>query len=183
MAERKQLSTKTRFDIFKRDSFTCQYCGATPPGVILHVDHVLAVAQGGQNEIENLVTACSECNLGKGARLLSTTPQSLQDMAAETVEREEQLKAYQKLLKSKARRTKAEIEKVCEIYSNFVPGYTLNDKARVSVKQFIERLGVYPCIEAMEISCNRWAHQDYKIFRYFCGICWSKIREKNDGQG
>lgn len=39
MAERKSLSKKTRFEVFKRDSFECQYCGAHPPSTILHVDH------------------------------------------------------------------------------------------------------------------------------------------------
>ena len=40
MAKRKGISKKTRFDVFKRDSFTCQYCGKSAPDVVLQVDHI-----------------------------------------------------------------------------------------------------------------------------------------------
>ena len=39
MAERKPLSKKIRFEVFKRDAFTCQYCGQMAPDVLLEVDH------------------------------------------------------------------------------------------------------------------------------------------------
>ena len=68
---RKSISPKLRFEVFKRDSFRCQYCGRSAPQVLLHVDHIEPVAEGGTNDITNLVTACSDCNLGKGARRLS----------------------------------------------------------------------------------------------------------------
>lgn len=68
---RKTLSKKTRFEVFKRDSFTCQYCGAQAPEVVLHIDHMNPVAGGGTNDIINLITSCEPCNLGKGARELS----------------------------------------------------------------------------------------------------------------
>ena len=71
MAERKSLSKKTRFEVFKRDSFTCQYCGAKAPDVILEVDHINPVSKGGDNDILNLVTSCMECNRGKGKDKLS----------------------------------------------------------------------------------------------------------------
>lgn len=54
-----------RFAVFKRDSFTCQYCGRRAPEFPLHVDHVVPWASGGRTELSNLRTACSECNLGK----------------------------------------------------------------------------------------------------------------------
>ena len=60
---------RLRFEVFRRDSYTCQYCGRRAPEIVLHVDHILAWANGGMTEIENLRTACSTCNLGKGKRL------------------------------------------------------------------------------------------------------------------
>ncbi len=56
-----------RYEIIERDNSTCVYCGRKPPEVSLEVDHVLAVSNGGTNDPENLVTACYDCNAGKGA--------------------------------------------------------------------------------------------------------------------
>src|SRR5690606_2161299 len=56
---------------FKRDKFTCQYCGKKAPDVILEVDHIQPRAKGGKNDLLNLTTACIDCNRGKGARELS----------------------------------------------------------------------------------------------------------------
>lgn len=64
-AKRKNLSKRTRFEVFKRDSFTCQYCGRTPPDALLVVDHLVAVANGGTDDILNLITSCETCNQGK----------------------------------------------------------------------------------------------------------------------
>jgi len=65
------VGKKLRFEVFKRDSFTCQYCGKSAPDVILHADHIHPKSKGGLDDITNLVTSCADCNLGKGARELS----------------------------------------------------------------------------------------------------------------
>lgn len=65
---RTAIKKSVRFEVFKRDNFTCQYCGQAAPDVVLHVDHINPVAGGGDNDIMNLLTACESCNLGKGAR-------------------------------------------------------------------------------------------------------------------
>lgn len=69
---RKGLSQSLRFEVLRRDSFTCRYCGRSAPGVVLHIDHVVPVVAGGDNSPDNLATACEGCNLGKGATLLDT---------------------------------------------------------------------------------------------------------------
>jgi 5-methylcytosine-specific restriction endonuclease McrA len=99
--KRRALSKKTRFEVFKRDRFACQYCGAHPPGVLLHVDHVVAVAEGGTNDMDNLVTACEPCNLGKGARDIGVAPKGLEEKAKETQEREAQLAGFQAIFEAK----------------------------------------------------------------------------------
>ena len=58
MAKRKNLSKSVRFEVFKRDSFKCQYCGKSAPDVVLEVDHIIPVSKGGDNDISNLITAC-----------------------------------------------------------------------------------------------------------------------------
>lgn len=71
MDDRKPLSKKIRFEVFKRDKFKCQYCGSSAPDVVLEVDHISPVSKGGKNHLMNLVTACFDCNRGKKDRLLS----------------------------------------------------------------------------------------------------------------
>ena len=68
----------TRFNVFLRDKFPCQYCGDRKN---LTFDHLLPKSKGGQTDWENVVTACSTCNVQKGGKLykncgliLSQTP-------------------------------------------------------------------------------------------------------------
>ncbi len=55
----------TRFNLFLRDEFRCQYCGVRGE---LTFDHVIPRARGGRTCWENVVAACAPCNLRKGAR-------------------------------------------------------------------------------------------------------------------
>ena len=62
------ISDKIRYQVFKRDHFKCCICGASPakdPTVELHIDHIIPWSKGGQNDLENLQTLCSSCNIGK----------------------------------------------------------------------------------------------------------------------
>ena len=63
---------RTRFSragVYRRDSHTCQYCGARPGAAELTLDHVLPRCRGGRTEWANIVTACKPCNSRKGGRL------------------------------------------------------------------------------------------------------------------
>ena len=64
----------TRFNVFLRDKFTCQYCGNKKD---LTFDHLLPKSKGGVTDWENVVTACSTCNVKKGGRLYSTSGMKL----------------------------------------------------------------------------------------------------------
>ena len=59
----------TRFNVFLRDGFTCQYCGIGIPTEDLTFDHVIPRSKGGTTLWENVVTACGPCNLHKSNRL------------------------------------------------------------------------------------------------------------------
>ena len=66
-----------RFIIFKRDEFTCIYCGASDPGgKRLHLDHVYPHSEGGSDKASNLVTACGRCNISKGNKILDYDKQT-----------------------------------------------------------------------------------------------------------
>ncbi len=55
----------TRFNVFLRDRFQCQYCGN---GEQLTFDHVIPRRLGGKTTWENIITACAPCNMKKGGR-------------------------------------------------------------------------------------------------------------------
>jgi 5-methylcytosine-specific restriction endonuclease McrA len=59
----------TRFNVFLRDRFSCQYCGEPSRSEELTFDHVVPRSRGGRTTWENVVTACQDCNLFKGSRM------------------------------------------------------------------------------------------------------------------
>ena len=63
----------TRFNVFLRDAFRCQYCSVKKPSHDLTFDHVVPRSKGGGTSWENVVTACQKCNLAKGNRMLKDT--------------------------------------------------------------------------------------------------------------
>lgn len=60
--------TFSRRNLFKRDRYTCQYCGHQPPADQLTIDHVVPRAHGGGSTWENCVLACMDCNHAKADR-------------------------------------------------------------------------------------------------------------------
>ena len=59
----------TRFNVFLRDRFACQYCLSGFPASELTFDHLIPRSRGGRTSWTNIVTACNRCNLRKGNRL------------------------------------------------------------------------------------------------------------------
>ncbi len=175
--KRKGMSKRLRFDVFKRDGFKCMYCGNCPPAVLLHVDHINPVARGGKNDNDNLVTACEPCNQGKSDVPLSVVPQSLADKAAETREREEQIKGYQAVMAERRVRLDDECWEVANVYIAHFKHLGIRKDWLLSIKHFIEKLGMYVCIDAMERALSKKSYSKSSAFSYFCGICWNKIRE------
>lgn len=171
------ISKRVRFEVFKRDGFICQYCGAHPPSVVLHVDHINAVARGGKNDPDNLVTACADCNLGKAAVPLSAVPQGLSEKAREVAEREEQLQGYNEILQAKRDRLEKESWEIAECLFPGSKKDGINRDYFASIKRFTDRLGYHRVLDAAEAALARtW--QGRQAFLYFCGICWGEIREQ-----
>jgi hypothetical protein len=59
------ISKRLRYEILRRDNYTCRYCGRSTPDVSLTIDHVVPESLGRSDTPPNLVTACSDCNSGK----------------------------------------------------------------------------------------------------------------------
>ena len=172
------ISKKIRFEVFKRDSFSCVYCGKTPPTVILEVDHIDPKSKGGANDINNLITACFDCNRGKRNIPLDKIPPRLSDNLDVLKEQEEQIKEYRNFVKKIDRRINSSVAKVTAIYEAAFPKTTFSDNFKLQVKRFMKMLPEHEVMEAIEIATVRGLDKERSI-KYFCGVCWRKI--KGDG--
>jgi hypothetical protein len=178
---RQGISKKLRFDVFKRDLFQCAYCGAHPSEtVLLEVDHIHPVAEGGTNDIDNLVTACWDCNRGKGAGLLTTVPQSLEEKALVTQEREAQIRAYYEILEAKKQRREEELWSIADVYMQRYGDDSILRSRLASIRTFLDQLDYYEVQEAMELATEKMYSRN-PAFKYFCGVCWNKIKRANGG--
>lgn len=171
--KRKPLSKRLRFEIFKRDNFTCQYCGATPPRVILHVDHIVPLARGGGDGAENLVTSCRDCNSGKSAVPLSSVPKSLKDTASDEAERAAQVRAYAEQIKAAREDFEALVWEIAEILE---PGASkgLSVDKFGGVERFIKELGFAAVFDAANMARTTASRSPFK---YFCKVCWRLVKD------
>lgn len=95
MNTRISIGKSQRFRIFTRDNFTCRYCGRQSDVVKLEIDHLVPVCQGGTNDEENLLTACEDCNRGKGGKTIPQHAPTELDRLRLSQERNEQLAAFE----------------------------------------------------------------------------------------
>jgi len=174
---RKPISKKTRFEVFKRDSFTCQYCSSKPPNVPLEIDHIKPVCKGGTNHIDNLITACFDCNRGKAGNELSVIPQTLVDKIEIKKIALQQYREFQKIIVKEKKQIEFDINLIDEEYSRHFPEWCLSESAKTSVKKFIKELGFSEVLDSMETACSRDLNCNHTI-KYFYGICWNKIKER-----
>lgn len=171
------ISKKKRFEVFKRDSFTCQYCGSTPPKVVLEADHIQPKSKNGSDDINNLVTSCFDCNRGKSKTELSSIPESLLQNIEAVKEKELQYKEFKKLTYSIKRRKKKEAIKINEIYSASYNGWELSDRfVKSSLYNFLDKLG-YDEVEEAAFKAFSYMGDCNAAIKYFCGICWNKIKK------
>jgi HNH endonuclease len=173
---RKAMSKTLRFEVFKRDLFTCQYCGAHPPEAVLQVDHIVAVANGGTNKQDNLVTSCQPCNIGKGVRDLMVAPTSLADKAKLVAEREAQLIGYHEILQSKLDREEDQMWRVADIVSPRSSEIGIPRDQCLSIKRFIEKIGLFETIGLAEVARAKFPGGGRRALLYFFGCCWNFIR-------
>lgn len=118
LPQAERISVRARFEIFKRDSFTCRYCGRTSPEVVLEVDHVVPLCEGGSSDAINLVTACWECNRGKGGIPLNEVmdAEDPHERALLLLDRERQLQEYNHVLSVVRERQEAEAQELANYW-------------------------------------------------------------------
>lgn len=172
---REALSKRQRFEVFKRDGFVCQYCGAHPPDATLEIDHIIPVCEGGESGADNLVTSCFDCNRGKGGVSLTSVPRSLSEKGALVAEQEAQLMGYRDIMQERFDRIEAD---QWEVADALVKDASTNGMRRDwlrSIKMFNERLPLHEVIDAADLARTRKPYSEAQRFKYFCGVCWNKI--------
>ena len=181
------LAKKTRFEIFKRDSFTCQYCGKSAPSVILQVDHIMPVSNGGDNDISNLITSCLDCNQGKKDRLLDDDAVIIKrkKQLDNLQERREQIEMMLEWQENLINLDQEEVSVICKLWNKKVPGYSINDNGKDSIKKVIKKFGLNEVIESLNISVNQYLtfidgkldpESVTKTYEYIGKICRNRKR-------
>lgn len=187
MNERKALSKKTRFEVFKRDSFTCQYCGKSAPEVILHADHIMPVSKGGDGDITNLITACDSCNQGKSNILLDDNAviEKRKRQLDELQERREQIEMMYEWHSGLLDIDNDSTELVCKLFSELVPIHSINDNGEKKIKKYIQKYTLSEVIESLKISVSQYLEfmggkptqeSVNKTFEYIEKICRNRKR-------
>ena len=156
--KRKPISKALRFEVFKRDSFTCQYCGRSAPEVILQVDHIEPVSKGGKNDILNLITSCRDCNLGKGARKLddNTAIVKIKKQLDEANERREQIEMLMRWKNDLLKIREQELYDVCDYWADMVNPYYMNENGKQNMRKILFRFSIKEVLEAIDIACHSY---------------------------
>jgi hypothetical protein len=158
MAERKGLSKKIRFEVFKRDSFTCQYCGKSAPEVVLEVDHIKPVSKDGENDIVNLITACKACNAGKSDRELSddTVMAKRKAQLDELQERREQIEMMMEWQGELDNIRDQELNSLVDYVNSKMRGFGINEKGKKDFRVALRKYGLSEMLECTSISADQY---------------------------
>ncbi|RQW02829.1 HNH endonuclease [candidate division KSB1 bacterium] len=190
-SKRKSFSKRQRFEVFKRDSFKCQYCGAAAPEALLHVDHIKPLSKGGTNDIVNLITSCSKCNLGKSNIPLDDNAiiTKSRNQLEELQERREQLEMMMEWHQSLQDLNSQIIQKIKEYWENLAPGWEINDNGLKSLRKLSREYALDEITKAMDIAADQYLKFDHagkctsdsweNSFKKISGICRTrKLAEK-----
>lgn len=199
-APRNPISKRLRFEIYKRDKFTCVYCGRSVPEVVLTLDHVEAHASGGADDATNLVTACWDCNAGKSDVALGDVMPAIGEGAVDEMrERVEQMREYRKWrteYEAELRHQMVDVWKAwCEEFDGIVrtdeQGIERYEDPRVpfptdnALIEHLKRLPLPDVIDAVRIAAWRWRRPGDSIYgqgvvRYFYGVCRNKALARDE---
>lgn len=183
------ISKKLRFEVFKRDGFKCQYCGKSAPDVILHVDHINPVKHGGRNDILNLITACSDCNLGKSATPIddnSVLNKQMKQMQ-EISERREQIKLMSKWREELLNLEEEQIDLINDQLVELT-SFSFSETGKAKLRKALKKYGFQLVSESLEKAANQYLdfydngsaiqRSVNKVVDYIPKICAGTIAQK-----
>lgn len=174
------VTKKIRFEVFKRDGFRCGYCGKSPPSVTLEIDHIHPKSKKGKDDINNLITSCFDCNRGKRDIPLNRLPNTLSENLSVLQEQEEQLKAYRRFVDKIQKRVNKDIREIASIFTDHFRHKDLSEQFKNgSLKNFLGLLPKHEVEIAMNLAVSKKGNKADDAIRYFCGICWNKIKKRS----
>ena len=175
---RKPISKKTRFEVFKRDAFKCQYCGRSSPDTILHVDHIKPVSKGGDNDLINLITSCADCNGGKSARDLDDDSAIVKQRAQleELNVRREQLEMMLKWREGLKGIGDELVGVIVKEWNERVHGWYLNDGGVREAKKLLRKYPLADILDAIETAVDQYLRYDGdKVTSDSANTAWRKL--------
>lgn len=172
------VSTRTRFEIFKRDGFTCVYCGATPTAGPLHVDHVTPQAEGGGDDPSNLVTSCERCNLGKAAVPLDRKRFDIGDITTPQRDHAQQILAYLELQKEKGAAERDVVGALADHWASLNEGYYPRD-FEASILRLIREFTFDEIKRAITLANGYYKFDTLRRWKIFHGVI-RRWRETGD---
>jgi len=176
------ISKRLRFEILRRDNYTCRYCGASAPEAKLTIDHVTPTALGGRDEPTNLVTACQDCNTGKTS--IPPDAPTVNDVAEHAIRWAHTMKiAGDQMVADLNTRKQARAafdEKWREWTIDGKTPLPRPDTWEQSIDNFLAAGLPLPilleCVDmAMAVTGTKVKPKD--TFRYMCGIAWNKVAD------
>jgi hypothetical protein len=178
-SSRKGIPKGIRFDVFKRDSFKCQFCGATAPDVLLEVDHLHPVARGGSNDITNLITACQPCNSGKSDKTLdeNTTLAKARNQLEQLQERRDQLEMMMGWMEGLRELKEDALDRISSYWHALTPGFTINQNGRNDLQKWVRQFNVEEICHAMDVAAEQYLRfqDDGRVTSESWGEAFSKI--------
>ena len=174
--KRVPLSKKVRFSIFARDAFTCRYCGRQSDAVVLEVDHVIPVCDGGTNDESNLVTSCEDCNRGKSGSRINTFAANETDRLRLVQELSEQRQAAETAIAIATERAK--LRAAVMTYWSTMTGRSRIDGQTLSVVLSYARSYGFDTVARWIDSASFRCDNDVDMGRYISGIRRSVEKEK-----
>lgn len=180
--KRKSLTKKTRFEVFKRDGFKCQYCGACAPEAILVVDHIDPISKDGADEMVNYITACQPCNAGKSDRKLddSTTLQKQKAQLQELNDRREQLEMMMQWRAGMKEIGELHFDEAVNAWREAVPGWGLNEKGHKEIRSHLKKYGLTKVLDAIDTAKAKYVkteevEDEEKATQESVNLAWSKL--------
>ncbi len=158
MTKRETIGKKIRFEVFKRDKFTCQYCGEKAPEVVLNVDHIDPVANGGTNEMLNLITSCFSCNSGKSDRILtdSSIVEKQRKQLELLEERREQIELMLEWKKSLSNFENDVVDMITDYVNSKIQPLSINENGKLSVEKWLKKFDTEKILDAVDISAKQY---------------------------